>query len=73
MAYIAENRRNTISLRARLSEIYKDISAAYVAWRLYNRTLSELRGLSARELSDLGLSQASLRSAAYDAVYGKAA
>jgi len=38
-------------------------------FRLYRRTMEELESLSDRELSDLGLSRASLRDVALQAVY----
>ena len=37
--------------------------------RLYARTVSELNDLSARELSDMGLSRSMIRNVAYSAVY----
>jgi uncharacterized protein YjiS (DUF1127 family) len=37
---------------------------------LYRRTLAELSALGNRELNDMGLSRASLRAVAHEAVYG---
>ena len=71
MAYLSGNRSSTIPLGARFAEIYSDMSEAYANWRLYRQTLNELRGLSMRELGDLGLNAASIKSAAYEAAYGK--
>jgi len=71
MAYIAGNRNTTITLGGRFAEIFADLTNAYTTWRLYRRTLSELQGLSMRELNDLGLNAGSIRSAAYEAAYGK--
>lgn len=39
-------------------------------YRLYRQTLEELQSLSSRELADLGLSRASVRQIAREAVYG---
>lgn len=39
-------------------------------YRLYRRTLEELRGLSDRELRDLGLPRFDIRQVAHDSVYG---
>jgi uncharacterized protein YjiS (DUF1127 family) len=49
----------------------KQAAEAFAAWRLYRRTLDELRELSNRELADLGLNRSMLRRAAFEAVYGK--
>jgi uncharacterized protein YjiS (DUF1127 family) len=38
--------------------------------RQYRQTVSELSGLSGRELADLGLNRSSIHAAAYEAVYG---
>jgi uncharacterized protein YjiS (DUF1127 family) len=73
MAYVTSNRTATSSLGARFAEMGKQATEAFVAWRLYRRTLNELQDLSPRELADLGLNRAMLRQAAFDAVYGKAA
>jgi uncharacterized protein YjiS (DUF1127 family) len=71
MAYVSSNRTATSSLSIRLAEMVKEASEAYIAWRLYRRTLSELQDLSVREMDDLGLNPANLRQAAFEAVYGK--
>lgn len=39
-------------------------------YRLYRQTLEELQSLSSRKLADLGLSRASVRQIAREAVYG---
>lgn len=70
MAYIAGNRNTSLTLGARLSEIFSGFGEAYAQWRTYRRTLNELQELSARELDDLGLNRANLRAAAYVAAYG---
>ncbi|MEM7723266.1 MAG: DUF1127 domain-containing protein [Pseudomonadota bacterium] len=70
MAYIAGNRNTPLTLGARLSEIFSGLGEAYTQWRVYRRTLAELQDLSDRELDDLGLNRATLRSAAYVAAYG---
>ncbi|NNK78240.1 MAG: DUF1127 domain-containing protein [Litoreibacter sp.] len=43
----------------------------FAQYRVYSRTLAELRGLSASELNDLGLNKTLLRGIAYEAAYGK--
>ena len=42
----------------------------FAKYRLFRKTCAELSVLSTREMDDLGLSQHSLRAAAYEAVYG---
>ncbi|WP_293576855.1 DUF1127 domain-containing protein [Phaeobacter sp.] len=62
------SRKGTLSfsLRAALDELRGKISR----YRLYRETMTELSALSSRELADLGLSRAQLRSVAYEAAYG---
>jgi uncharacterized protein YjiS (DUF1127 family) len=72
MAYVSSKASASTSVIARLAEIGRDAAEAYRAWRLYRRTLDELRQLSPRELDDLGLSRSMLRQTAYAAVYGEA-
>jgi uncharacterized protein YjiS (DUF1127 family) len=72
MAYVSSNRTATTPLGGRLAEIARQAAGDFAAWRLYRRTLSELRDLSARERADLGLDGSMLRQAAFEAVYGKA-
>ena len=42
----------------------------FAQYRVYRRTLAELRGLSASELNDLGLNKTLLKRVAYEAAYG---
>lgn len=73
MAYVTSNRTisHGIGLGTRLTEIGKDIVAAWRAHRVYRETLAELQALSPRELADLGLNASMLRSIALEAAYGK--
>ncbi|GAA6207129.1 hypothetical protein NBRC116601_04220 [Cognatishimia sp. WU-CL00825] len=52
------------------TSIFGDWIARFTQYRLYRKTVSELQGLSARELSDLGLSRSGIKAAALNAVYG---
>lgn len=72
MAYFAP-RSNTQSmdLVSRLADFFTTARAEYRNWRLYRYTLAELRGLSTRELSDLGMNKSMIRRVALEAVYGK--
>lgn len=49
--------------------LWTSLTARYLAFRSYRRTLAELRSLSARELSDLGLNQSMIKRVAMEAVY----
>lgn len=44
---------------------------ALADYRLYLRTLNELRDLEDRELRDLGISRYSIRQIAHESVYGR--
>jgi len=39
--------------------------------RLFRETLNELQALTGRELADLGMSRANIKSVAFEAAYGK--
>nr|WP_237072551.1 DUF1127 domain-containing protein [Pseudaestuariivita rosea] len=43
----------------------------YARYKLYKTTLAELKSLTNRELSDLGLNRTMLRRVAYEAVYDR--
>ena len=45
-----------------------NLSRSYKNWRTYRNTLSELDRLSNRDLADLGISRADIRSVARSAV-----
>jgi uncharacterized protein YjiS (DUF1127 family) len=45
-----------------------DLARSYRNWRTYRNTLSELDRLSNRDLADLGISRADIRSVARSAV-----
>lgn len=72
MAYVSSNRTARTSVGLRLAEMFRQAADAIIAWRLYRRTLTELQGLSVRDLQDLGLNPSDLHRAAFEAVYGKA-
>ena len=50
---------------------FEPLRGGWENFRSYHKTLSELRGLSDRQLSDLGMSRSSLGKTARLAVYGK--
>ncbi|TPE50796.1 DUF1127 domain-containing protein [Amaricoccus solimangrovi] len=51
--------------------LFSAIARAVADYRLFLRTLTELRALNDRELRDLGISRYSIREIAYDSVYGR--
>lgn len=53
-----------------LAAIFRNAAGDYSKWRLYRRTVSELRELSDRELADLGLTPGGIDAAARRSVYG---
>ena len=53
------------------SGLFASLGAALARRRVYNRTLEELRGLTDRELADLGISRFSIAQVAHEAAYGK--
>ena len=52
-----------------LASYWSGIADRYRRYRTYRTTLTQLRGLSPRELDDLGLNTALIRSTAYKAAY----
>ncbi|PTX54075.1 uncharacterized protein DUF1127 [Litoreibacter ponti] len=68
MAYNS-NVRTAPSILERLVSYKDDLATRYAQYRVYKTTLDELRTLSNRELADLGLSRANLKSIAYEAAY----
>jgi uncharacterized protein YjiS (DUF1127 family) len=46
------------------------IRKSFAEWMMYRRTLSELQGLTLRELDDLGIAEADLQRIAREAVWG---
>lgn len=73
MAYYTQTRTNSLVERALVgtAQAFDKAAAAYAKYRVYTTTLNELRTLSSRDLSDLGLSRAMLKSIARDAAEGK--
>lgn len=71
MSMVSGNQSSTLTLSARLAEVFDGLGEAYRAWRIYRRTLAELRGLGPRALADLGLHRSGIRAAALEAAYGK--
>ncbi|MGV8952552.1 MAG: DUF1127 domain-containing protein [Cypionkella sp.] len=71
MAYVNSSRAVSNSTADRFTGLFAGLSAALARRRIYNQTLSELRALSDRDLTDLGISRSMISSVARDAAYGK--
>lgn len=54
---------------AAVSAFFAELSEAAERRRVYKTTYAELASLSARELSDIGLSKANIGAIAYEAAY----
>ncbi|MFV2034928.1 MAG: DUF1127 domain-containing protein [Halocynthiibacter sp.] len=65
MAFASTSHSTDAGLTTRFIALLSSAFAALARHRLYNRTFNELSALSNRELDDLGLSRAHLRSVAY--------
>lgn len=70
MAYTT-SARIAPTLLDRLVAFKHDLSERRAKNRVFRETLHELQALSNRELADLGLSPANLKSVAYEAAYKK--
>jgi uncharacterized protein YjiS (DUF1127 family) len=57
---------------ARRPGILRIVREVLGEWRLYNRTLDELRSLNDRELADLGIARSDIQRIALETVYGSA-
>ncbi|MEP5154875.1 DUF1127 domain-containing protein [Planktotalea sp.] len=61
---------NQASFADKFAAVWTQVQEARAARAVYKKTVSELSALSGRELADLGLSYANIRSVAYEAAYG---
>ena len=69
MAYIQHETNLVGSFFENLETIVRKMIKRYKQYRLYSKTVSELRELNGRDLSDLGLSRSMIESVAFSAVY----
>jgi len=70
MAFTTSN-HTAPTLLERLVAYKNDLAERHAKNRVYRETLDELQALSSRELADLGMSPANLKSIAYEAAYMK--
>lgn len=70
MAYASDIRTVQNGIMDRVNAAIKAFAQAREQRRVYNQTMSELSGLSNRELADLGISAAEIPYIAREAAYG---
>ena len=68
----ATTHTHTIDAQGWIASLFADIKRRRAEHEMYRRTLNELRALSDRELSDLGLSRADIHAVAREAACGDA-
>ncbi|MBF9031854.1 DUF1127 domain-containing protein [Rhodobacterales bacterium HKCCE3408] len=71
MAYVSSSRNHSNGLVARLRGFASAAREQFAAYSVYRRTEAELRGLSDRELADLGISRSMISSIAAQAAFGE--
>lgn len=73
MAYATEIRTSdrSDSLRSRIANFFAQLAERREQYLVFRATLHELNNLSDRELADLGLARANIRSIAWESTYGK--
>jgi uncharacterized protein YjiS (DUF1127 family) len=71
MAYMNTSTAASLGLMDRAAAVMKSIKEAIHRRRVYNQTVSELRALSTRDLTDLGISRSMITRIALEAAYGK--
>jgi uncharacterized protein YjiS (DUF1127 family) len=71
MAYMNTSTAAGLGLMDRLTTVVKSAREAINRRRIYNQTVTELRALSTRELTDLGISRSMITRIALEAAYGK--
>lgn len=69
MAYANANTASTMARRS--NGIVARFLEAAAARKVYRTTLTELQGLTNRDLADLGINRSMIKSIAFEAAYGK--
>ena len=70
MAYVNSSRATSIGVFDRVSALVALVKLSLQRRATYQQTLHELSALSDRDLADLGLGRASIRTVAREAAYG---
>ena len=71
MALASNIRAENFGYADRFTGFFKQLGERYARHRLYRQTLNEMSALSNRELRDLGLCRAQIKSIAWEHVYDK--
>lgn len=71
MAYMNTSSTAVFGVMDRVASVVKSAKEALHRRRVYMQTVSELRGLSTRELNDLGIARSMITRIALEAAYGK--
>ena len=71
MAYVNTTRATHPTLADRFGALLSAVKAAFARRRIYDQTVRELRALSDRDLTDLGINRSMIGSIATEAAYGK--
>ena len=69
MAYVTQTQSLSSNMFAAVFAFFAKLSETAKRCRVYKTTYAELASLSARELSDIGLSKANIGTIAYEAAY----
>lgn len=69
MTFMTDSRTGGLSITARISEYRDTLATRASQYRKYRNTLIELRNLTDRELSDLGLARGNIKGIALEAAY----
>lgn len=71
MAYANTTRSVDLGLADRFAAFFKSVAESQRRRKVYNQTVRELKGLSSRELADLGIHRSMISRIAAEAAYGK--
>ncbi|MDX8348339.1 DUF1127 domain-containing protein [Cognatiyoonia sp. IB215446] len=71
MTYNTDTAFAGVSLAQRFAALRADLAERAAKRKVYRTTLNELRGLSDRDLNDLGMSRAMVKGIALEAAYGE--
>ncbi|WP_170574991.1 DUF1127 domain-containing protein [Ruegeria atlantica] len=69
MAHTATAHHGGTNLIARVTDFVARVKEAFTLRAEYNRTFSELQGLTDRELNDIGVRRCDIKDIAHDHVY----
>ena len=69
MAFFTETQTANAGLAERFNAFKASFKEARARRKVYNQTLNELYQLTNRELADMGMARANIRSIAYEAAY----